>query len=138
MDYPEHRQLFTVKEFSHACGVSRTSLIRMEESGFLTPCRIDADTGYRYYDAYNAAQVGQYQLLQALGLPREKCADYYRRVDSKAFLKEQRERLSRMQRILEELELRHDESRQLRFSYLDLPETACYCVTTEVSTQKEV
>ena len=30
MIYPEDIQLFTISEFSHACGVSRASLLRME------------------------------------------------------------------------------------------------------------
>ena len=39
MKFPEERKLFTVKDVSRACGVSRASLIRMEKSGFLKPYR---------------------------------------------------------------------------------------------------
>lgn len=60
MFFPENQQLFTVSEMTRACGVSRTTLIRIEECGVLTPCHINPETGYRYYNAYNAAQVGQY------------------------------------------------------------------------------
>jgi DNA-binding transcriptional MerR regulator len=63
MIYPEDIQLFSIHEFSRACGVSRASLLRMEECGFLTSCRIDSETGYRYYDAHNAAGAGQFKLL---------------------------------------------------------------------------
>ena len=45
MIFPEERKLFTVKDVSRACGVSRATLIRMEESGFLTPHHVNPDTG---------------------------------------------------------------------------------------------
>ena len=138
MIYPEDRQLFTVKKFAHACGISRATLIRMEECGFLTPFRIDPDSGYRYYDAHNAAEVGQFQLLQSLGLSREEITDFYfQRIDNREFLAEQRIRLSQTQRILEELELRLDPSRQFSFSFIDMPEIVCYCQTKEITSMEE-
>ena len=76
MIFPEDQQLFTVSELARACGVSRSTLIRIEECGVLTPYRVDPDTGYRYYNAYNAAQVGQYLHLQLLGLTREEIAAF--------------------------------------------------------------
>ena len=63
MIYPEDIQLFSIHEFSRACGVSRASLLRMEECGFLTPYRIDPKTGYHYYDTHNVAGAGQFKLL---------------------------------------------------------------------------
>jgi len=67
MFFPDDQQLFTVSELARACGISRATLIRIEECGMLTPFRIDPKTGYRYYNAYNAAQVGQYLLLPGIG-----------------------------------------------------------------------
>ncbi len=60
MDFPQNQRLFTIRELARACGVSRTTIIRIEECGFLTPCYVNPETGYRYYNAYNASQVGQY------------------------------------------------------------------------------
>ncbi len=138
MKYPKDRQMFSVKEFSRACGVSRTSLIRMEESGVLTPFYVDPDTGYRYYDAHNAAEVGQYQLVQTLGLSRSEIADYYlQRCDVDAFIAEQKERLNQMKRVLEVLEIRHDPSRHFSFAFVDLPEMLCYCVTKKLTSPEE-
>ncbi len=138
LNYPKGRHLFSISEFSHACGVSRKTLIRMEESGFLTPILVNPETGYRYYDAHNAAEVGQFLLMQKLGLSRTQIADYYyQRGDTEAFLKEQKERLARMQRVLEELEIRHDTSRHFSFSFLDLPETVCYCISKEIASPLE-
>ena len=102
MVFPERRKLFSIKEAAHACGVSRSTLLRMEEDGFLTPYRVDPNTGYRYYDLQNIATVGQYQRLQEAGLSRKEVADlYYERVDSQKFLEAQRQKLCRMQRFLE-------------------------------------
>ncbi len=138
MNFPEDRKLFTMKEFSRACGVSRTTLIRIEESGVLTPCRVDPETGYRYYDAYNASQVGQYLMLQSLGLTRTEISDcYYQREDSREFLRRQREKLSRMQRTLEELEVRSGGLPSLSFSFVDLSEVTCYCVSSVLTSAED-
>ncbi len=128
MLFPKDRKLFTVKEMCRACGVSRATLIRMEEDGFLTPYRVDPDTGYRYYDTQNVTAVGQYQRLQTIGLSRKEIADlYYERVDSAAFLEELRQKQSRLERFLTEYELRHDRSKNYSFSYVTLPALTYYC-----------
>ena len=48
-----NRALFSIKEMSNICGISRTSLLRLEEDGFLTPYHVNHETGYRYYDLLN-------------------------------------------------------------------------------------
>lgn len=129
MIFPDNRKLFTIKEMTQACGVSRTTLIRMEEDGFLKPYRVDPDSGYRYYDLQNVTAVGQYQRLQEAGLSRKEIADlYYERVDSRKFLEAQRQKLSRLQRFLDEYELRHDHSKAFSVSYVTIPAVTCYCV----------
>lgn len=129
MQYPEERKLFTVKDVCRACGISRTTLLRMEESGFLTPYRVDPDSGYRYYDTGNIAAIGQYQWLQSAGLSRAQIADlYHGRINNEEFLKEQRKKLEAMRRFVNEFELRHDRSKDHTFSLRTLPEATCYCV----------
>jgi len=138
MNYPEKRHEFTISEISHACGISRKTLIRMEESGFLTPYRINPDSGYRYYDAHNASEIGQYQLLQTLGLSRAQITDYYyNRGDINSFLNEQRARLNQMQRVLEELEIRNRNNRNPVISFINMPEVVCYCVKTILSSPED-
>lgn len=138
MIFPEDQRLFTVSELARACGVSRSTLIRIEECGVLTPCRVNPDTGYRYYNAYNAAQVGQYLHLQLLGMTREEIADYfYQKTDVEALLKSQRERLERMRRVLEELEVRSRGVPGVFFSYMDLPEQTCFCLEAKLSSPEE-
>lgn len=130
MKYPKERTLFTIREAARACGVGRTTLLRMEESGFLTPYRIDEKSGYRYYDAQNIAQIGQYQLLQEFDLTRNEITDvYFQNIDISEFVRTQREKVSRLQRLLNALETRTTQSGDCRFSFIDLPEITCYCKT---------
>ena len=139
MIFPDKIKLFTMKEMCHACGVSRATLIRMEESGFLKPCRVDPDTGYRYYNLQNVTAVGQYQFLNTMGFSRKEIADlYYERVDSMEFLKTQRHRLSMMQRFLDQYELRHDRSKNYAISYETLPAVTCYCTEITASFPEEM
>ena len=128
MVYPDKRKLFTIGEVIRACGVSRATLIRLEESGFMKPFRIDPTTGYRYYDIQNIAAIGQYQRLQTIGLSRAEIADlYYGRRNSDDFIKEQREKLSRLQQFLDEYEVSHNHEKDYTISYVTLPELTCYC-----------
>jgi len=128
MNFPENCKLFTIKEFSEACRLSRSTILRLEECGFLVPRKTDHKNGYRYYDANNVSEVLQFRLLQTLGLSRNDISDYYsKKTDGKKLLEEQRKRLIRMQRVLEEMELRFDKSRNFSVSYVDLPEMYCYC-----------
>ena len=138
MNIPEDRHYFTINEFAKACGLSRASLIRLEKSGFIKPCRIDSVTGYRYYDAVNATEVAQYKFLQTLDLTRSELTEYYlQRISSKDFITKQRERLSRMQRVLEELELRANSTKQISFSFVDMPEIVCFCDTMALTTTSD-
>ncbi len=139
MIFPENRKLFSIKEMCHACGVSRSTLIRLEEDGFLTPYHIDPNTGYRYYDLQNVTAVGQYQRLQEAGLSRKEIADlYFERVDSNEFLRSQRQRLYKLQRFLDEYELRHDHAQNYSFSYITLSAVTCYCEKISISSIEEL
>ena len=139
MKLPENRAQFSIKEMTEICGISRASLLRLEEDGFLTPYRVNPETGYRYYDLQNVAAVGQYQRMQTIGLSRKEIADlYYERVDSAAFLAELRQKLARLQRFVAEYEARHDKTKDLSASYVTLPEVTCYCTVVDGTSYKDV
>ncbi len=128
MLFSKKNKLFSIHEVCKTCGLSRTTLIRMEECGFLKPCRVDHVTGYRYYDAQNVAAIGQYKRMQDIGLSRKEITDlYYERRDSDEFIKEQRLKISKLQRFLNEYELRHSRSKSGTVSLITLPEVDCYC-----------
>ncbi|MCR5774270.1 MAG: MerR family transcriptional regulator [Lachnospiraceae bacterium] len=134
---PDDKKLFTVAEVAHSCGISRTSLIRLEESGFLRPAHVNPATGYRYYDVRNIVEIGRYKRLQAIGLTRKEMADYYRgHIDPEQFIEEQRKKLNELQHFINEFELRYTEKKLLD-TFMVLPDMICYCEDISSSSFKE-
>ena len=101
------RPLFQITEAAHACGLSRSTLLRMEEKGLLAPAYIAPDSGRRYYDNHNVARVLQIEKLKAMGLGAEEIAGYFASggevTDLLSMLEE---RLRELSRGVEELRLR--------------------------------
>ena len=127
MQYFGDREVFTVAEVSEACGISRTSLIRLEESGFLKPYHTNSDTGYRYYDINNIVEIGRYKRLRNIGLTKNEITGiYYGTVDSARFLEKQRQKVNELQRFVDEFSLRNDHTK-CHYSLLTLPAQTCYC-----------
>lgn len=62
--------LFSISQAAHACNLSRSSLIRLEERGLLTPARTNAKSRYRYYDNNNITRILQIQKFQWMGFLR--------------------------------------------------------------------
>lgn len=62
------KQLFQITEAAHTCGLSRSTLMRMEEKGLLMPAYTAPDSGRRYYDNHNVARILQIEKFKAMGL----------------------------------------------------------------------
>ena len=73
----DKKALFQITEAAHACGLSRSTLLRMEEKGLLAPAYIAPDSGRRYYDNHNVARIMQIEKLKAMGLGTEEIAGYF-------------------------------------------------------------
>ena len=102
----DYSRLFTVAEVSKACDISRTSLIRLEESGFFKPHHIDPDTGYRYYDVKNIVEIGRYKRLRTIGLTRNEITDiFHGNTDRVKFLEDMRKKLNDLQTFVDEFGL---------------------------------
>ena len=71
------KNLFQITEAAQACGLSRSTLLRMEEKGLLPPAYIAPDSGRRYYDNHNVARIMQIEKLKAMGLGTEEIAGYF-------------------------------------------------------------
>ncbi len=135
---PDKRGLFTSAEVCHTCGISKTTLFRLEECGFLKPYYVNPDTGYRYYDLQNITAVGQFQRMQAVGLTKKEITDvYYNRVDGADFLKIQRQKLHRVQRFLDEYECRLTHNSNNPGAFVSLPAVTCYCTKIDASSLEE-
>lgn len=119
--------LFTVHQVSQSCGVSRATILRLEEKGLLKPARIDGRTGYRYYDNNNVSRIMQIQLFLGLGMSYDDILLYY---DSNGYspelFKQMETKFFTMKRAYEELKLRFEPVEPLRFEFITLPEYVCY------------
>ena len=54
-DKPEG--IFSITSLARTCGVSRATILRMENEGLLEPAYIDPANSYRYYDCKSVAEV---------------------------------------------------------------------------------
>ena len=71
------KQFFQITEAARACGLSRSTLMRMEERGLLTPVFTAPDSGRRYYDNHDVARIMQIEKFKAMGLGSKEIADYF-------------------------------------------------------------
>ncbi len=120
--------LFSISQVAHACNLSRSSLIRLEEKGLLTPARTNAKNRYRYYDNNNIARILQIQKFQQMGFSSEEIVSYYEsggKTDGLLAILEQR--LSVLQQQIAEMRLRAHEVPDSPLTIIEIPETVC-CV----------
>ena len=100
------RELFQITEAAHACGLSRSTLLRMEGKGLLMPACVTPESGRRYYDNHNIARILQIEKFRAMGLSTEEIADYFvRGGDASELLTVLERRLRDLQRSVEEMQL---------------------------------
>lgn len=120
--------LFSISQAAHACNLSRSSLIRLEEKGLLTPAYTDANSGYRYYDNNNISRILQIQKFQWMGFSPEEIRSYYAgggKADELLATLEQK--LYILQQQIEEMRLRSHNVPDMSLSLIEIPETIC-CV----------
>ena len=115
------KQFFQITEAARACGLSRSTLMRMEERGLLTPVFTAPDSGRRYYDNHNVARIMQIEKFKAMGLGSKEIADYFAQGGEAEVLLEALEtRLQDLQRSVEEMRLRAAESESLSVQMMEL------------------
>ena len=118
----DKKALFQITEAARACGLSRSTLLRMEEKGLLSPAYIAPDSGRRYYDNHNVARIMQIEKLKAMGLGTEEIAGYFASGgEVTELLSMLEERLRELSRGVEELRLRAGGSGGLSIQLMTLP-----------------
>ncbi len=119
--------LFTVHQVSKVCGVSRATILRLENRGLLKPVFVDEKTGYRYYDNFNVSLILQARLFLELGMSYDDIVLYYRANGNSPELLERLETRYRiLKRAYEEIRLRLDRREEITFEFLTLPQYVCY------------
>ena len=120
------KKLFQIAEAARACGLSRSTLLRMEEKGLVTPAYTAPDSGRRYYDNHNVARVLQIEKFKAMGLDAEAIAAYFARGgDTTELLAALEARLHDLQRSVEELRMRAGGGEGLSVQMMTLPAVTC-------------
>ena len=74
----EKKELFRIAQVAKACSLSRSTILRMEESGLLTPAYIDHASGRRYYDNHNVSHIMVIENLKYMGLGKEEILEYFK------------------------------------------------------------
>lgn len=120
------KKLFSIGEASHACGLSRSTLMRMEEKGLLVPAYIAPDSGRRYYDNHNIAKILQIEKFRAMGLHTDEIASYFASGgDAGALLAILEAHLRELQRSVEEMRLRAGDTPGISVQQIVLPSVTC-------------
>lgn len=131
-------ELFSISQAAHACGVSRSTLMRMEEKGLITPFYINPSSGRRYYDPYNISQVMQTKKLLEMGFSAEDIRTYYLgRGEAAHMLAIMQEKMRFLQQYLEEIEMRAHSGTNLSVNITTIPEVVCCVLKTTGLTPKE-
>lgn len=121
------KNLFTIGQVCKCCGVSRSTILRMEDRGLLSPACVDENTGYRYYDIYNVTKVLHIQMFLNMGLTYDDAYSYYASMGkSPEILAALENRLALLTRAYEEMKLRMDDKQHLKLEIITLPEYVCY------------
>ena len=120
------KKLFQITEAARACGLSRSTLLRMEERGLLRPAYIAPESGRRYYDNFNVARILQVEKFRAMGLSAEEIADYFAHGgEAGELLTALENRLRELERSVEEMRLRAAEGPSTSVQLMRLPAVTC-------------
>ena len=134
----QNEKLYTIREAAAICGVSRATLLRMEDAGFDFPRYVDKDNGYRYYDVVNIHRIKLYQMLHIMGLSNKEIFSYLdNSMDTEAFLNVLKERLAVARRCVDEFEARLIGRGSLRYEYVILPSVTCYTFEAPMAHPKD-
>ncbi|MCH5213491.1 MAG: MerR family transcriptional regulator [Oscillospiraceae bacterium] len=121
------KDLFTINQIGKVCGISRSTILRLEKRGFLTPVYCNEDSGYRYYDCLCVTKIMQIRAFLDMGLQYDDIAEYYNSGGGTPELLEKlKQRIFILKRAYEEMNLRIEDKNHLTAEIINLPEYVCY------------
>ncbi len=129
---------FTISQVTKSCGISRATLLRLENRGLLSPALIDEKSGYRYFDNYNIARILQIKHFLSIGLSYDEIYEYFStNGTSMKLLHSLEQRMNNTKRMYEEMNLRIAHKQSLTFETISLPKYVCYAREYSGGTAKE-
>ena len=121
------KDLFTVSQVCKVCGISRSTVLRLENRGLLTPAYCDEQSGYRYYDNHNINKILQIKAFLEMGLQYDDILEFYNSGGSSSGLVEKmKKQLALLSRTVKEMELWNDDKKHLSYELIDIPDYVCY------------
>ncbi len=122
----DKNKLFQISETAHTCGISRSTLMRLEEKGLIKPAYIDKENGYRYYDNHNIGHILQIEKFKTMGLDNKEIIEYFvGGGEIKGLLTAMEERLQELQNCVEELRIRSKKEKTISVSIIKQPAVLC-------------
>ena len=116
------KNLYQITEAARACGLSRSTLMRMENRGLLTPAYVSPTSGQRYYDNFNVARILQVEKFKAMGLDTEEIAGYFAHGgEASELLTVLEARLRELERSVEEMRVRAADRPSISVQMMTLP-----------------
>ena len=119
-------ELFRIGEVARLFHLSVSTLRHYERLGLVTPERVDPDTGYRYYSAWQFEALNTVRYLRALDMPLEEISDFVHNRDLdniQAKLRQQRETVARkraeLERVQRKIDARLEQLEEARHCELD-------------------
>ena len=128
MNKNDKEKLFQIHEVARSCGLSRSTLMRMEAKGLLTPAYIAPDSGRRYYDNFSVARILQVEKFKAMGLTNEEIIAYFQSGGQmEPLLAALEARLQDLSRSAEELRIRAGGAADMSVSVQEITLPALIC-----------
>lgn len=123
----DKRNLYTINQLASACSVTRSTVLRLEEEGHLSPVCRDGSGEYRYYDCASIMQVLQILSLQKMGFTRKEIHEYLSVPgDFNNCLAVLEERLAQLEQIVKTMRLRVNLDNHMKIERVHIPESVCY------------
>jgi len=113
---------FSINALARTCGISRASILRMEDEGLLKPAYTDTQNSYRYYDCKSVAEVIRILNYQRLGFTKKEIANLLKNPQSiPESVAELRSHHEFILRELEDLSLKLNEIHEIQIRETIIP-----------------
>ncbi len=127
-------KLFTMSQAAAATGLSRSTILRMEDRGLLEPAYVSPTSGQRYFDLYNVSRILSVEQLLEMGFSNDEARQYFSSgADAAELFALVERRLEMYQRVYEEMKLRATTERHLSVQLCRIGESWFYVEHTEGS-----